>query len=446
LRIAGTLFEGNKIKSLWLGDGAKVDITGSEFKDVNDWGVYVADYEPDAVVSVHQSSFLSAHSIHNERYKSSTVDATNNYWGTSAIGAGVNSGSPSATPFPRTGIMTPPTTTFTTMPDPIAPLPPGTEYTFDASASADAEDYQSSLDFCWDWEDDGGGCDATTVVATHSYASGGLHTARLTVTDTDGLTGTLTQEIQAGYPPTATFVFTQTTWSEVAFDAFASDDVEDDPAALQVQWDWEGDGTWDTGVYSVTDIVTHTYDQIGRYWPAVRVEDTDRIVSTLSKVVDIVPPTATKVISGSGGTLTSYDGTVRIDIYTDTVGSGVISAGLTITHTPWLAVPYGDLPGNFVYQGFNLAAESEGATVDEVTGTYTITVAYDPAYITGTLDMPPFWEQLELYRWTGSAWEIVPFTLDTGSNQLVATVDSFGDFALIMDVKRIFLPLVMKSS
>jgi hypothetical protein len=325
--------------------------------------------------------------------------------------------------------------------------PPGTSYSFNASVTTDAEDYLSSLDFCWDWENDGG-CDATTVSASHSYA-GGLHTARLTVTDTDGMTGTLTQDIQTGYVPTATFIFTQTSWAEIEVDPSASSDVEDAPGDLQVRWDWEGDDVWDTGVYSVTDVLTHAYDHIGRYWPTLGVEDTDGLVGTASKAVNIVPPAATAVISGSGGTLTSVDGTVRVDVYTDTVASTVISGGLVVTHTPWITVPAGcgALPGDFTYQGFNLAAESQsdGQPVEQVSGTYTVTVAYDLAYYGDVLGLFALEDVLRLYRWSDAdgAWVLVPFAV--GSGQLVATTDSFGDFALVLEPDKVYMPLILKS-
>jgi hypothetical protein len=348
---------------------------------------------------------------------------------------------------PLVGITTPPNASSTVSPDAGVAQPPGTVYTFDASGTTDDEDYASSLTYCWDWEDDGGGCDDTSMVATHSYATGGWHTARLTVTDTDALTDTMTHNILAGYPPTATFTITSNTWAEIEVDASASDDFEDDPADLQARWDWEGDGVWDTGVFSVTDVLTHEYTTLGRYWPTLMLEDTDGISSTLSKPVDIIPPAKTSpTISGSGGTLVSEDGTVQIDLYTDTVDSDLISAGVVVTHTPWLTVPYGGLPGDFVYTGFNLVAESGGLPLDQVTGTYTITVSYDIDYMTDVLGLPSFEDQIKLYHWSGTSWVLVSSTLDTGSDQLVATVEPFGDFALVMDVKRSYLPLVARSN
>jgi hypothetical protein len=471
LTVAGTRFTKFGLYGISMDDGAVVHVTGSEIyhKEIKG-GIQLRNVGAPSTLAVANSNLLTpAAGVNNEIAGSVCVDAQHNWWnapsGPAGGGGGVcgilgnsGSGTPLSTGVdwrnyltsaaPIVGIESTPVASFTVSPDPSVAQPPGTTYTFDASISTDAEDYLSSLDFCWDWEDDGGGCDATTVVATHSYASG-LHTARLTVTDTDDMVGTLTQDIQAGYVPTATFTLTQTSWAEIVVDPSASSDVEDPREDLRVRWDWEGDGVWDTGVYSVTDILTHAYDHIGRYWPTLSVEDTDGLVDTASMAVDIIPPAATKVISGSGGTLTSVDGTVQVDVYTDTVASAVISGGLVITHTPWITVPAGcgAVPGDFTYQGFTLAAESQadGQPVEQISGTYTITIAYDLGYYCDVLGLLVGEDLLKLYRWSDAdgEWVLVSFTVDSG--QLVATTDSFGDFALVLEPHKVYLPLVCRS-
>jgi hypothetical protein len=231
-------------------------------------------------------------------------------------------------------------------------------------------------------------------------------------------------------------------------DASASTDDYDDPAELLVAWDYEGDGE-DTGyLYSVTDITSNTYPHLGRYWPTLYVKDTTDRVGTLRQPANIIPPTATTTITGSGGTLDSFDGTVQVAIYTDTVGGEVISNGLVITHTPWLTLPHSNLEGVFTYQGFNLGAHSlltGSQPIDEISGTYTITISYDYDYFADVLHLP-FEDKLKLYHWSdaGALWTPVDFTLDTANDQLVATTDSFGDFALVMDVRRFYFPLIAR--
>lgn len=468
LRIAGTLLRNNKTFALRADNGPNVTVTGSTIQKVSSSdAVYIPVRANAPTLVITASNFLNWANLDNDMASATCVYAQDNWWGASngpsgggfgactGVTGNAGSGSPISTGVdwrnyrtsqaPRVGIKTTPVVSFTVSPDPNVSQPPGTVYTFDASNTTDVEDYVSSLDFCWDWEDNGS-CDSTDMMTTHSYAAGGYHTVRLKVTDTDSLVGQLTQDILSGNPPTATFMITQTTWSEFEFDASASDDVEDNPQDLQARWDWEGDGVWDTAVYSVTDVLIHEYASQGRYWPALMLEDTDGVTSTVSKAVDVIPPAKSATISGSGGTLVSEDGTVQIDIYTDTVDSDSIGAGLVVTHTPWITVPSGldNPPGDFTYQGFGLTAESSGGQpVSGVTGTYTITIDYDLDYYSDVLGLWGSEAILKLYHWSGSTWVLVPFTTDSG--QLIASTDSFGDFALVVDPEKIYLPLVLAS-
>ena len=65
--------------------------------------------------------------------------------------------------------------------------------------------------------------------------------------------------------------------------------------------------------------------------------------------------------------------------------------------------------------------------------------------MTDVLGLPPFEDQIKWYYWSGSSWVLVTSTLDTGVDELVAAVEPFGDFALVMDVKRVYLPIVLCS-
>ncbi len=478
LTIAGTLLENNEKVDLVVAESAHVEVTGSTLdKRAQGQGRTVWLRSATASLTISDSNILTVggeYGVENDVPASVCVDARNNWWGDASgphdgsaasdkCGSDSNGGSGSwvtngvryrpwrTSQASRTGITSAPNVTFTVSPDPTIPQPPGTVYTFDASNTTDAEDYPSSLRVCWDW-DNNGACDTswtTTKTATHSFSTGGWHTVRLVVLDTDGLTGEATRDIIAGYPPTATFVLTPTTWAEVAFDASGSSDVETPKPQLTATWDWEGDGSWDTSAVSVTEVLTHTYSHLGRYWPTLQVEDADGLTDIATLAVDIIPPAITQTITNTGGTLVSVDGTCQVAVYTSTVGGSVISNGLVITHTPWLTVPFPGLPDDFTYYGFNLSARtlSTGQPVDEISGTYTITVAYDYAYLTDVLGLFPFEHRLWLYRWNpdASAWEPVSGTLDLDNDQLIATTSAFGDFALVMEVKRVYLPAVFRS-
>lgn len=85
------------------------------------------------------------------------------------------------------------------------------------------------------------------------------------------------------------------------FDASASSDNEDDVSLLQVRWDWENDGTWDTD-YSLTKTATHQFSSTGFFWVKAGVVDTH------GKTDDFLVPL--NIISNEMGTVTDVDGNV----------------------------------------------------------------------------------------------------------------------------------------
>ena len=462
--VAGTLFQDNGRRVVMADSGANVIITGSTFNVGEHIAVYQRDKGAPATITVADSNLVtdpSYYAVWNE-VPSSVINAQNDWWGVAdgpntaggpRVTSGVDYDPWLAVEASLVGITTPPNAAFTVTPDPTIQQPPGTVYTFDASDSTDDEDYTASLEVCWDW-DNNGTCDtaySTAKTTTHAFTGGGVQTMRLVVRDTDGDTDEATQDIQTGNPPTAAFTFTQPAWAQVDFDASDSSDVETPVSQLQARWDWEGDGAWDTSILGVTQIQTHTYSHLGRYYPTLYVEDTDNLTDALRQPVDIIPPVATEPITSSGGTLVSVDGTVQVAVYTDTVGGEVISNGLVITHTPWLTLPHSSLEGVFTCQGFNLSAQSltGDQPINEISGTYTITISYDYDYFADVLHLPPFEDELKLYHWvTGTTgyWAPVNSVLHTTTDRLVATTGSFGDFALVMDISRLYLPLVTRTN
>jgi peptide/nickel transport system substrate-binding protein len=92
-------------------------------------------------------------------------------------------------------------------------------------------------------------------------------------------------------PPTGdpTTVFT--------FDAWESYDVEDEKSVLEVRWDWESDGTWDTG-WSTEKIATHQYPVEGTYEVALEVRDSNGLTSLDNGTVAVEPliPEFTSII------------------------------------------------------------------------------------------------------------------------------------------------------
>jgi len=192
---------------------------------------------------------------------------------------------------------TPPVADFTVDPNTAER---GAPFHFDAGDCTDAEDPVGQLNVRWDWESDGIWDTAYTKnkVATHSYASSGAKVVSLEVMDTGGLSSTASTTVtvgaSAGTPPLAGFTVNPATAvaaTPFSFDASGCSDAEDPAAALQVRWDWEADGTWDTA-YTTVKTATHQYFTPGHKTIRMEVKDTAGLTSFVTHSVEVVENTA----------------------------------------------------------------------------------------------------------------------------------------------------------
>jgi PKD repeat protein len=90
-----------------------------------------------------------------------------------------------------------PNAAFTTSAEPTV----GGEVRFNASGSTDTNGAIAS--YSWDFDDDGQS-DANGETATHTFQESGTHDVTLTVTDADGFSATITQQVQVEPPETTT--------------------------------------------------------------------------------------------------------------------------------------------------------------------------------------------------------------------------------------------------
>jgi formylglycine-generating enzyme required for sulfatase activity len=201
----------------------------------------------------------------------------------------------------------PPTAAFTVAPESGTTA---TVFEFDASGSADAEDPASELEVRWDWEGDGTWDTAysRTKAADHQYGAPGTKTVTLEVKDAGGLTDTETHTIAVGNgPPTAAFTVEPSSGTKVTvfqFDASGSTDTEDPTSLLQVRWDWDDDGVWDTG-YSTTKTLSHQYTTLGTKTIKLEVRDAGGLVDTETHTVTVsnTAPAAAFTADPSSGTI-----------------------------------------------------------------------------------------------------------------------------------------------
>ena len=112
------------------------------------------------------------------------------------------------------------------------------EVEFDGRSSADSNP-GDSLTYAWDFTDNGS-VDATTSTASFEYDTSAVFTARLTVTDEDGATGTTTQQIVAdGSGPVIDTPAESLTWAvgdEIDFSGSATDGGGDPLPASALSW------------------------------------------------------------------------------------------------------------------------------------------------------------------------------------------------------------------
>lgn len=103
----------------------------------------------------------------------------------------------------------------------------GKEMLFDGRGTVP---YSAALNFLWDLGD---GTTATGSTAAHTYAENGTYTVRLTVTDTEGHTSTVSQAVAVyNVAPTATFGASPTTLNEGGSYVVSLSNVTDGPADL----------------------------------------------------------------------------------------------------------------------------------------------------------------------------------------------------------------------
>jgi formylglycine-generating enzyme required for sulfatase activity len=194
-----------------------------------------------------------------------------------------------------------------------------TDFEFDASGCTDAQDDVSMLEVRWDWESDGtwDTSYSTVKTATHRYETEGTKVVKLEVKDTGGLTNNTTRTVVvsvANTAPVASFTVNPTSGTmetDFSFDASGCTDAQDDVSVLEVRWDWESDGTWDTS-YSTVKTATHRYGTTGTKTIKLEVKDlgglTDETTRDVSASGSHPPPTPPEMIRVPAGVFTMGDG------------------------------------------------------------------------------------------------------------------------------------------
>ena len=212
----------------------------------------------------------------------------------------------------------------------------------DASASSDVEDASDSLEVRWDWNDDGTWDTGwySTKTMTHQYSAPGIYSIRVEIRDTDGLTNQTTRAVTVvNTAPIASFSVTPDSGSilqSFAVDASTSSDLEDSISVLDVRWDWENDGTWDTG-WTTTKTAVHQYASNGVKSVRLAVRDTGDLESTTLRTLTVVeaPPVTTVTLAGTIGTHNWYVTSVTLNLSAMDDVSGVNETKYRLNGGSW---------------------------------------------------------------------------------------------------------------
>lgn len=184
----------------------------------------------------------------------------------------------------------------------FAPAEPlvGEEVVFDASASYDPDGAISSYN--WDFDDDGRP-DAEGIKASRKFQFFGRHKVRLTVSDEDGGSDSITTVFRVRARPIAEFTLSPTgpfVGDQIRFDASSAHDP--DGAIVAYEWDF-GDGATATG-----RAVTRAYGAPGTYSVRLRVRDDDGLDASKTRSLTVVRGGKLTITSIPSGAKVYLDG------------------------------------------------------------------------------------------------------------------------------------------
>jgi len=167
--------------------------------------------------------------------------------------------------------------------------------------------------------------------------------------------GSITSSLQNN-PPEAEFSISPPAGiisTEFTFDASATSDDIDNFSALMFRWDWQSDGTWDTG-WSNNYVQTHSYTESGSYTITLEVADSDGLVGVIAHKVSV---------GGGAGTAT------HVKLFRDVLPW---SSNATVTMLESLGFTEGQ--GTDTYE---IIASSEMGTIDLIPGEDLVIISND---------------------------------------------------------------------
>ncbi len=281
-----------------------------------------------------------------------------------------------------------------------------TPVSFSATTSTDPNAGAALQTYSWNFGDGATATGATP--APHTYGAARNYTVTLTVTDSDGLSDSVSHIVSlTGGAPVAAFGFgpaTPSTGASVSFDATASNEPEGTISSYA--WSF-GDGTSGAGATP-----THVYNSAGSFPVTLTVTAADGQTAQISHTVVVAgaPVAVFTAPSGAAGQQLTFDGSASvapggtIAAYAWSFGDGTTADGARATHAF-------SAPGTY---SVRLTVWSASGATSQATGS----VVIGPAQPSVTFTTPG-----------GLAGSAIPFTAsatDPGAT-IVAYRWTFGD-------------------
>ena len=149
----------------------------------------------------------------------------------------------------------------------------------------------------------------------------------------------LIMPIQIETPPLPTFKVSPSSGNPNDMFVFVSNssDLQDPQNLLEIRWDWEGDGIWDSS-WSTTKEATHQYSSLGEYTVRMEVRDTSNMTSNTTKlvpVIDNLPPITEIAISGTLGNDNWYVSPVNLTMNASDLWSDIQIISYCMDSTFW---------------------------------------------------------------------------------------------------------------
>jgi PKD repeat protein len=228
----------------------------------------------------------------------------------------------------------PPAAAFSS--SPAQPVP-GSQVSFDGTGSTDPNAGVTITSYTWTFGD---GTNGTGAMTNHTYATDGTYTVALKVTDSIGLTNTVTHTITVDEDPTAAFTVSSAhppVGQVVSFDGSGSSDA--DGSIASYSWTF-GDGATGTGSNP-----SHSYSSPGTYTVSLTVIDSSGRRDSISQQLTVgAPPTAAfsfsppqagpnSPVSFDGSSSSDPDSGVTITAYAWNFGDGTTGSGATTSHS-----------------------------------------------------------------------------------------------------------------